>query len=351
MEIRIADTLKELRRQRGNTQNDLASHLGISVQAVSKWECGEGLPDISLLPYIASYYDTTVDHILGCEDVRRREEIAAFVAQEEIFINQGKRREGVALCREMQKKYPNDETVLHWLKSDLYAVDRKEHSKEIISLSERLLKSDNSEYRFGAIQTLALTYSALGKDEKAYEYAASVPCDRDLLVHVLKGEKLAEHCRWFFWKVCDRMYLEHQYLTQCAEAGYTAQERHAIRKAIYDIFHIIFSDGDFGFWEDRLAMLCFKMALSSAEMGKIDRAFAELEATCDHLTKMGRFVTIDHTSPMVKGLHYEAVQIGRSSEETYAASFLRQLNTNPRFACLQGDPQLDIICEKLRAMA
>lgn len=351
MKIKIAEALKELRHARGNTQEELARHLGISVQAVSKWERGEGMPDITLLPYIASYYDTTVDHLLGCGDVRRHEEIEAFEAQENVFINQGKRREGLSLCREMQKKYPNDETILRWLMHDLYAVDRKEHSEEIIATAERLLRSDNQEYRYEAIQTLALTYSALGEDEKAYEYAVSVPCNRDLLVHVLKGEKLAEHCRWFFWRVCDRMYLTHQYLTRCPEAGYSAQERHAIRKAIYDMFHIVFSDGDFGFAEDRLSMLCRDMALASAEAGEVDRAFEELAEMCEHLTRMDQFVSIDHTSPLVKGLHYEASLIGRSSEVTYAKAVLRQLEQNPRFACLQGDPRLDVICEKLRGMA
>ena len=350
MEIRIAESLKELRHARGNTQEELACHLGISGQAVSKWERGDGMPDITLLPYIASYYDTTVDHLLGCESVCRKQEVEAFEKQELVFINQGKRREGLSLCREMQKKYPNDETVLKWLMHDLYAVDRKENSAEIISLAERLLKSDNHEYRYGALQMLALTYSALGEDEKAYEYAALVPCDRDLLVHVLKGEKLADHCRWFFWKVCDRMDLEHKYLTRCPEAGYSAGERHAIHKAIYDMFHIVFSDGDFGFAEDRLSMLCRDMALASAEMGEVERAFAELEEMCEHLKKMDQFVAIDHTSPLVKGLHYEASQVGRSSEVTYAKSFLQQLEQNPRFACLRADPRLDVICEKLRAM-
>ena len=147
------------------------------------------------------------------------------------------------------------------------------------------------------------------------------------------------------------MYLEHKYLTQCPEANYSAEERHAIRRAIYDMFHIVFSDGDFGFAEDRLSMLCRDMALASAEAGEIDRAFAELEEMCEHLTRMDEFVAIDHTSPLVKGLHYEASQVGRSSEVTYAKSFLHQLEHNSRFACLKGDPRLDVICEKLRAMA
>ena len=41
MELKISENLRNLRKQRGNTQEDLANHLGISVQAVSKWERGE----------------------------------------------------------------------------------------------------------------------------------------------------------------------------------------------------------------------------------------------------------------------------------------------------------------------
>lgn len=55
MELKIAENLKRLRRERGNTQDDLANHLRISVQAVSKWERGDGFPDITLLPLLPPF--------------------------------------------------------------------------------------------------------------------------------------------------------------------------------------------------------------------------------------------------------------------------------------------------------
>ena len=54
-----------LRKGRGMTQNELGNLLGISFQAVSKWERGETLPDTAILLDLARVLDTTVDHILA----------------------------------------------------------------------------------------------------------------------------------------------------------------------------------------------------------------------------------------------------------------------------------------------
>ena len=54
--MNIGNKIKELRKQRGITQEQLANSIGISFQAVSKWENGIALPDITLAPILASYF-------------------------------------------------------------------------------------------------------------------------------------------------------------------------------------------------------------------------------------------------------------------------------------------------------
>lgn len=55
-----------LRKERSMTQDQLAQELGITAQAISKWENGQSYPDILLLPKLAAVYGVRVDELLGC---------------------------------------------------------------------------------------------------------------------------------------------------------------------------------------------------------------------------------------------------------------------------------------------
>ena len=66
---KVGEQIAALRRAKGLTQGDLGERLGVSFQAVSKWERGETLPDITLLPDLARVLEATVDSIL-CSDER-----------------------------------------------------------------------------------------------------------------------------------------------------------------------------------------------------------------------------------------------------------------------------------------
>jgi transcriptional regulator with XRE-family HTH domain len=66
MKLKIA----ELRKGKGISQQELADILGISYQAVSKWETNVTLPDITMLPKIAGYFEVSVDELLGLKPLR-----------------------------------------------------------------------------------------------------------------------------------------------------------------------------------------------------------------------------------------------------------------------------------------
>lgn len=67
---KIGRQIAELRKSKGITQGELGERIGVSFQAVSKWERGETLPDISLLPDLAKILETTIDFILlGSEKI------------------------------------------------------------------------------------------------------------------------------------------------------------------------------------------------------------------------------------------------------------------------------------------
>ena len=74
-EIHLGRVLSENRRRKGITQDELAEFIGVSKAAVSKWETENTYPDILLLPRLASYFDISIDELMGYEPQMDREEI------------------------------------------------------------------------------------------------------------------------------------------------------------------------------------------------------------------------------------------------------------------------------------
>ena len=71
--IHFGKRMSALRRKMGLSQTDLAEKLGVTSQAVSKWENNSSCPDVSLLTVIADYFGVTVDALLrsGAEEITR----------------------------------------------------------------------------------------------------------------------------------------------------------------------------------------------------------------------------------------------------------------------------------------
>ena len=72
-QIKTGAFLKELRREKGITQERLAEELGVSGRTISRWETGSNMPDISLLVEIAGFFDVSIPEIIKGE--RKSEEM------------------------------------------------------------------------------------------------------------------------------------------------------------------------------------------------------------------------------------------------------------------------------------
>jgi transcriptional regulator with XRE-family HTH domain len=68
----ISENLRKLRKGKDLTQEEAAEILNVSPQSVSKWERGETLPDITLLPSLANLYKVTVDTLIGMDKINMR---------------------------------------------------------------------------------------------------------------------------------------------------------------------------------------------------------------------------------------------------------------------------------------
>ena len=60
----LADRIQQLRKQRGISQEELADRVGVSRQAVSKWESGQSLPDLDKIILLSDYFEVTTDYLL-----------------------------------------------------------------------------------------------------------------------------------------------------------------------------------------------------------------------------------------------------------------------------------------------
>lgn len=71
----FGDNLVKLRKSKGITQEELAEFVGVTKASVSKWETKQSMPDIGMLPLLSSYFDVSIDSLLGYHPKLSKEEI------------------------------------------------------------------------------------------------------------------------------------------------------------------------------------------------------------------------------------------------------------------------------------
>lgn len=73
--LNLSENLVRLRHEKGVTQEEVAEFVGVTKASVSKWETRQSIPDVMILPLLASYYDVTIDALIGYEPQLCREQI------------------------------------------------------------------------------------------------------------------------------------------------------------------------------------------------------------------------------------------------------------------------------------
>lgn len=180
MRVKIGERIKELRRYRELTQEELADIFSVSPQAISRWENDITYPDINLLPSIAYFFRITVDELLGMDQLRNEEEIGKLHCVIHKKIKEGDFDSAVDALRDALKQYPKDHGFMCELALALTAYRgnqvSQEYLKEAVEISEEILDECTCDkIRSTTKANLCILYKRIGRDDEAKKLARTLP--------------------------------------------------------------------------------------------------------------------------------------------------------------------------------
>ena len=268
MTIYFGENIKRLRKEKELTQETLADFLGVSFQTISKWERGETYPDITMLPIISRFFNTTVDNLLGVNKSREEKQIKEYLRLydemklKDLTLTFNKFQEAV-------KEFPNDFRILIRYMELLYEVKGfgqgkyKDISKEIASIYEKIQNrctDDNIRIRSKVIMIshLVTLYQCVPNEEGKYhiykeylnhaeEIVSTLPSINDtkelmLMSLAFDTEKYNSTHR----KALEELLFIIQDTLFGYSYDYKPEKRLEILKHIQGLINLIFDDGNFG---------------------------------------------------------------------------------------------------------
>ena len=173
----IGEVIREHRKRKNLTQEEIANRLGVSTPAVNKWENGNSQPDIALLAPIARLLDVTLDQLLSFERELTPEEINGLVRELEAKCKQEPYADAFAWAKRIMARYPSCHRLIwqltlildvHRLTGDV--PDDGQYDAEILAYYERALESGEEDVRTHAADALFSLYSRRKEYDKAEGY-------------------------------------------------------------------------------------------------------------------------------------------------------------------------------------
>ena len=105
MQVHIGSKIRELRKERNISQDILAQYLGVSFQAVSKWEVGTAMPDVMLIPAIASFFGVSTDELFDYDRMQIEKKVEEIVT-EAAGLRRSDPRKAEKILRKGLKQFP-----------------------------------------------------------------------------------------------------------------------------------------------------------------------------------------------------------------------------------------------------
>ena len=336
MKLTLGEKIKELRKRDGRKQEDLASALGVTNQAVSRWEKDGSYPDMEMIPAIANYFGITIDELFGYENDREKK-IDAIVKQ---IKEMNARNNGVdinideclVLAREAIVEFPANEKIMHCLADILYNAGYVRHGeyhliydegynvydverhrgcsewKEAIVIYEKLLKTlEVGETRHNALRNLTQLYLNLGESERALAAIEAAPTIYGsyefLRINAFDGKHRAEASGEALLKSINASAELIIGTMLSYEQNMTPAEKVESIKSAITLFDHVCTDGNFGIYDAHIARMYTLLSLYLWLDGKHDEAFEALDKSLSHFKAFEDLCTKSeaaYTAPLLK---------------------------------------------------
>ncbi|MBE6665563.1 MAG: helix-turn-helix transcriptional regulator [Ruminococcaceae bacterium] len=342
MQLNLGQKIRELRRRDGRTQETLAEAIGVTSQAVSRWEANGGYPDMEMIPSIANYFNISIDELFGYNNERskRIDELAEKIDQMN-FQNNGEDINidaCIAFARNALIEFPGNEKIMLCLASVLYnagyvrygehhlsddegydVLDVERHRtypewKEAISLYEKLLKTmENGEPRHRVIRELTQLYLNTGEHTRALEVIETVPNlygSREFLkAKATDGKKRAESYGEGLLKTvraCSELMVSGVIAN---EKNMSAAEKAQSLRGAIEIFNIVCTDGNCGSHHAYIARVYTLLSLYLWLDGKKDEAFEALDLSLLQCKLFDEYLIKEtgcYTAPLIRLVQHES---------------------------------------------
>lgn len=173
MAMKIGEKIRQLRKTKGVSQEQLAGVLGVTFQAVSKWETGTTAPDLGLIPPLASYFGVSIDELFDYH-VWENEQQVEKIAREAAQLIRDDVDSAYRLLQDGLKQFPGNETLLTVLVYALKVMPEKD--QELMDTCKALIDcATNDGVRCDVLRILATAYHRNGNPELVAQTLDRIP--------------------------------------------------------------------------------------------------------------------------------------------------------------------------------